>query len=253
MGTVGKGIVVVGCFDTKAEDFSYLLGRIESHGHRVITIDAGAMESRADFHVDFDNVRVALASGTPIGDIRGSNDRGRAVELMGKGASAIVSELVSQGLVEGIVGMGGGGGTYIALEAMQGVPMGIPKLCLSTLAARDLSRQIGVKDITLMVSSVDVAGLNSISMLLMDHAAAAICGMADVVPEALGTPQKSIAISMFGNTTKCVEKCTELLKARGYEVLAFHATGTGGADDGVIDPRGRFRRCAGRDHDRTCG
>ena len=125
--------------------------------------------------------------------------------------------------------MGGGGGTYIALSAMQEVPLGIPKLCLSTLAAKDLSRQMGVKDITLMPSVVDVAGINNISRLLMKQAAAAICGMAEVKIEVLRSMKKRIAISMFGNTTKCVDKCTSLLKEKGYEVLAFHATGVGGS------------------------
>jgi uncharacterized protein (UPF0261 family) len=245
MAIKDKYIVVLGCFDTKGEDFSYLVNCIKAKGQQVITLDTGVMESKADFTIDVNNEQIANASGTSLVTIRKSGDRGKAVELMGKGAANVISDLVEKNKIKGVIGMGGGGGTFIALEAMQEVPMGIPKLCLSTLAAKDLSRQIGVKDITLMVSSVDVAGLNSVSKLLMNQAAAAICSMSEVLLETLDTSKKRIAISTFGNTTKCVDKCTQLLKSKGYEVLAFHATGIGGATmesliregifDGVLD------------------
>lgn len=229
MSTTEKSIAILGCFDTKGEDFSYLLECIQAKGQKVISINTGVMESTASFIIDFDNTVVAGASGTTLEVIKNSGDRGKAVDMMGQGAAKILETLVAENKIKGVIGMGGGGGTYIALSAMQVVPLGIPKFCLSTLAAKDLSRQVGVKDITLMPSVVDVAGLNSISKLLIQQAAAAICGMVDVKVEESDNKKKSIAISMFGNTTKCVDKCTELLKDLGYEVLAFHATGVGGA------------------------
>lgn len=245
MGEIDKCIVIIGCFDTKGEDFSYLLKCIKAKEKNVITVNTGVMETAVDFQIDFDNDQVAVNSGTPLETIRESGDRGKAVESMGMGAAAILADLIVKNRIKAVIGMGGGGGTYITLEAMQVVPLGIPKLCLSTLASKDLSRQIGVKDITLMTSVVDVAGLNSISKLQMRQAAAAICGMAQEELEATDASQKSIAISMFGNTTKCVDKCTQLLKNKGFEVMAFHATGTGGAAmesliregcfDGVLD------------------
>ena len=241
MATKDKYIIMLGCFDTKGEDFSYLLKYLEAKKQQVITINTGVMETQVGFSIDFDSKQVAAASGTSLQSIRKSNDRGKAVELMGKGAAEIIADLISKKKVKGVIGMGGGGGTYIALSAMQVVPLGIPKICLSTLAAIDLSRQVGAKDITLMPSVVDVAGLNKISKLLIQQAAAALCGMAEVHVEDSDNFQKTIAISMFGNTTKCVDKCTELLKDKGYEVLAFHATGVGGATmeslirEGVFD------------------
>lgn len=241
MAMADKSIVMLGCFDTKGEDFSYLLKSLGAHGQQVITINTGVMETSVDFPIDVDQDDVAAASGAVLETIRKSNDRGRAVELMGKGAAAILAELSSKDRIKGVIGMGGGGGTYIILEAMQAVPLGIPKFCLSTVVAKDLSRQIGVKDITLMSSVVDVAGLNSISRLLIRQAASAITAMADTEVDASEEAKKSIAISMFGNTTKCVDKCTELLKSKGYEVMAFHATGVGGATmeslirEGVFD------------------
>ena len=241
MAMADKSIVMLGCFDTKGEDFSYLLKSLGALGQQVITINTGVMETSVDFPIDVDQDAVAAASGAVLETIRKSNDRGRAVELMGKGAAAILAELSSKDRIKGVIGMGGGGGTYIILEAMQAVPLGIPKFCLSTVVAKDLSRQIGVKDITLMSSVVDVAGLNSISRLLIRQAASAIVAMADTKVDASEEAKKSIAISMFGNTTKCVDKCTELLKSKGYEVMAFHATGVGGATmeslirEGVFD------------------
>lgn len=202
-------------------------------GQKIITINTGVMEDSVEFTKDFDNVFVAEASGTPLQAIRDWGDRGKAVELMGKGAATIISDLVSQNRVKGVIGMGGGGGTFMSLLGMQEVPFGIPKICLSTLATKDLSRQVGTKDITLIPSIVDVAGLNKISRLLIGQAAGALCGMMEATPdretEQNNPSAKTIAISIFGNTTPCVRKCSELLKSSGYEVLTFHANGVGGA------------------------
>ena len=228
MSAIDKYILILGCFDTKGEVFSYLRECILEQGEQVITINTGVMGTTDYFPVDFESDGVALEAGFTIADLRRERNRGQAMDIMGKGAAKIVSKLIAGGRVKAAIGMGGGGGTYIALFAMQEIPMGIPKLCLTTLAAKDLSRQIGNKDITLMSSVVDVAGLNSIIKLLVEQAAAAICAMANVHTSSKVATSGNIAISMFGNTTACVDKCTELLKEQGYEVLAFHATGVGG-------------------------
>jgi uncharacterized protein (UPF0261 family) len=223
-----KYILMLGCFDTKGEDFSYLYENILAVGQKVITINTGVMESSVNFKIDYNADLVARKAGATLQEIRNSEDRGKAVEFMGNGAAVIISQLVLENKIKGAIGMGGGGGTYIALSAMQEIPLGIPKLCLSTLAAKDVSRQVGSKDITLMSSVVDVAGLNSISKLLIKQAAAAICGMANVTIVEKEKSHGTIAISMFGNTTKCVNKCKEILNEKGYEALVFHANGVGG-------------------------
>src|SRR5690606_9477561 len=143
MGTDNRSIGMLGCFDTKGEDFTYLLAHLKANGLQVITINTGVMETSVDFPIDIDSVSVAAASGTDLDIIRESGDRGKAVELMGKGAAALLADLASGNKIKGVIGMGGGGGTYIILEAMQQVPLGIPKFCLSTVVAKDLSRQIG--------------------------------------------------------------------------------------------------------------
>lgn len=228
MSDIKKSVLLIGCFDTKGDDFAFLRKCIIDQGESVIMIHTGVMGTTDKFYIDFESDIVASAAGYYLSDLRKDRDRGHAIDIMGLGAAKITAKLVAEGKIKAAIGMGGGGGTYIALSAMKEIPLGIPKLCLSTLATKDLSRQIGTKDIVLMPSIVDVAGLNSISISLMRQAAAAICAMANVDLQQEKTRNKSIAISMFGNTTTCVNKCSELLKAQGYEVFVFHANGVGG-------------------------
>lgn len=222
-----KSILVLGCFDTKGDVFAYLRECILARGESVLTVNTGIFGTTDAFPVDFESDQVALEAGGDIAALRSNRDRGRAIDIMGQGAARLAGRLFADGKIKAVIGTGGGGGTYIALSAMQQIPFGVPKLCLTTLATKDLSRQIGDKDIMLIPSVVDVAGTNHILKLLVEQAAAAICAMANV-QAAVETGSRSIAISMFGNTTPCVDKCTELLQKEGYEVLAFHATGVGG-------------------------
>ena len=222
-----KSILILGCFDTKGDVFAYLRECILARGESVLTINTGIFGSTDSFPVDFESHQVAAEAGGDITELRQHRDRGRAIDVMGKGASQLVGRLYAEEKIKAVIGTGGGGGTYIALSAMQQIPFGVPKLCLTTLATKDLSRQIGDKDIMLIPSVVDVAGTNHILKLLVEQAAAAICAMANVEPVSEDA-SRCIAISMFGNTTACVDKCTELLQKEGYEVLAFHATGVGG-------------------------
>ncbi|RDC63432.1 Tm-1-like ATP-binding domain-containing protein [Adhaeribacter pallidiroseus] len=221
-------ILMLGCFDTKEEVFSFLRDQLLSQGWNVRTLNTGVRGSTSLFAVDYEADLVAAAAGYSLEVIRQKKDRGWAVDVMGKGAAKLVADLVKQDGLQAAVGMGGGGGTYITLAAMQPIPMGVPKLCLTTLATKDLSRQIGIKDITLVPSVVDLAGLNRISSLLISQAAAAVSAMARVPVQEFKNPTKSIAISMFGNTTPCVDRCRKLLEEQGYETMAFHATGVGG-------------------------
>ncbi len=237
---MNKSIVIIGCFDTKGTVFSFLRNCILARGERVITINTGIMPAAVDFPIDYPAETVAAAADCLLTDLQQSRDRGQAVEHMSEGAFTIMGQLVGAGVVQGVVGMGGGGGTLIALRAMQAVPFGIPKICLSTLATRDLSRQVGAKDITLMPSVVDVAGLNSLITPLIGQAAAAICAMSQVGRGPTDSSLGHIAVSMFGNTTACVEQCTALLTKEGYEVVAFHANGIGGKAMEALIRENRF-------------
>ncbi len=240
-----KAILILGCFDTKAEVFAHLRTRILELGEVVITLNTGTMGVTELFPVDIAAEVVAEAAGTTVEQLRKTCDRGQAIEVMGRGAAKIIGALVAENRIKAAISMGGGGGTYMALTAMQEIPLGVPKICLTTLAAADLSRPMGHKDIMLMPSIVDVAGLNSIIEPIIDQAAAAICAMANTKSEAKIAREGSIALSMFGNTTACADHCTTLLQEKGYEVLAFHANGMGGRTmealiregcfDGVLD------------------
>ena len=223
-----SSIVLIGCFDTKGPAFAFLRQCILARGESVITINTGMMETMAEFPIDYDADVVAKAANSSLAQLRTSRDRGQAITVMGEGAAKIVGQLVESGRVNGAIGMGGGGGTFVALSAMQPIPFGVPKFCLSTMAAKDLTRLVGTKDITLMASVVDVAGLNGMLTQLIEQAATAVCAMAAIMPTATKASAGRIAISMFGNTTACVEQCTELLEKQGYEVVAFHANGIGG-------------------------
>jgi len=163
------------------------------------------------------------------------------MKVMTTGAPAVVRRLWDEGRFDGIIGMGGTGGSTIVAAAMRALPVGVPKVCLSTVAAGDTSAYVGAKDVAMMPSIVDVAGINRVSRIIFTHAAGAICGMVEAQPPAAEAEKPVITASMFGNTTECVDACREALAAEGYEVLVFHATGTGGRTmeslvrDGLVD------------------
>ena len=223
-----KNVVVVGCFDTKGADFEFLYDNLKEKGVTMVTLNTGIFQSTKAFKIDYDAAQVASSGGADISELRKAADRANALKVMGQGAAKIVADLCLQKKVSGIIGMGGGGGTYMAITAMKFVPFGIPKLILSTLATKDLSEAVAHKDIVLMASVVDVNGLNSISRTLIRQAAGALCGMMDATLSEHKENAGTIAISVFGNTTLCADRCTELLKAKNYDVLSFHAVGTGG-------------------------
>lgn len=223
-----RQIVMIGCFDTKGEDFEYLYQCLLHQGVQVITINTGVLGTTSLFPVHFDADKVAEAGGSKLSEIREKNDRGLALEIMGIGAAKLVAELERDGNIDGIIGMGGGGGTFVAIKAMKALSFGIPKVCLSTLATKDLSEKVGDKDIVLVPTIVDVAGLNRISRVLISQSAGAICGMVSTKIIEDTEIKGSIALSVFGNTSIAADRCSELLKAEGYDVLSFHAVGTGG-------------------------
>ncbi|MEM9142640.1 MAG: Tm-1-like ATP-binding domain-containing protein [Bacteroidota bacterium] len=236
-----KTILIIGCFDTKGADFEYLYQCLVSHGLSIRTMNTGIMETAVQFPIDIPARDVALAAHTSLATLRKDKSRGNAVEAMGHGAAHIADELVSDGKIHGIIGMGGGGGTYIFLSAVQRVPLSIPKLCLSTLAGKDVSRALGSKDVLLMPSIVDVAGVNRLSKILMARVAAALTGMVQAKIPTDFANNKSIAISTFGNTTPCVAHCSDLLCRQDYEVLTFHAVGTGGRTMEELIDEGLFQ------------
>jgi len=226
-------VALVGTLDTKGQDFAFLAGRLRAAGAEVIVIDAGTGEPDG-LAPDIDGEAVAAAAGTTRAELRAAADRGRAVTAMGRGAAAVVADLVARGRVGGVLAAGGSGGSSIAAQVMAGLPVGLPKLLVSTMASGDVSPYVGAKDVCVMYSVVDVAGINRISRLVLGNAAAAMAGMvaaqavAAVAAGADSDDLPLIAASMFGVTTPAVETARARLAGLGYEVLVFHATGAGG-------------------------
>jgi uncharacterized protein (UPF0261 family) len=223
-----KRICLIGAFDTKEAEYAFVRERILSRGHAVFTVNTGVMGSTDIFSVDVEADKVAEAGGGSLARLREEKDRGSAMQTMCAGAPVIIKALYDDGKFDGIIGMGGTGGTTVVTAAMRSLPVGFPKVCLSTTASGDVAVYVGTKDITMIPSIVDVAGINRISRIIFSRAAGAICGMVEAdVPE-VKEDKPVIAASMFGNTNECVNACIEKFAVKGYEVLVFHATGTGG-------------------------
>src|SRR6185436_6708015 len=171
---------------------------------------------------------VARAAGADVAALAAAHDRGVTVETMAQGAAAVVLKLHANGRVNGILGRGGGGGSSIATQAMRALPVGVPKLMVSTMASGDTRPYVGAVDVTMTYSVVDIAGINAVSARILANAAAAIAGMATAESPDVESGKPLVAASMFGVTTPCVTAARERLEELGYEVLVFHATGTGG-------------------------
>jgi uncharacterized protein (UPF0261 family) len=222
-----KPVVIVGALDTKSEDFRFVRDLIRERGLETIVVDFGVLEDppiKPDISAD----EVAHAGGSSITELRAGKDKTRAMQVMADGLARVVKELYDTGRLGGILGMAGSGGTSIATSAMRELPVGVPKVMASTVGGGDISAYVGTVDITMMPSVVDVAGINSISRRIYANAAGAIAGMVSLELPPAVEARPLITASMFGNTTACVNRAREALEHQGYEVLVFHATGTGG-------------------------
>ena len=219
-------IAVLGTLDTKGIEHAFIAEEIKKHGHEPLLIDVGT-GSPAQVEPDITREKVAAAAGLDINSISAGKDRGECVAAMVKAAPILLEQLHKENRIRGVISLGGGGGTSIATAAMRALPIGVPKLMISTLASGNTAHYIGSKDIVMMPSIVDVSGLNRISRTLFTQAAAAICGMTE--SQVSSKEDKPIIVaSMFGNTTECVEAAKQILEEHGFEVLVFHSTGTGG-------------------------
>jgi uncharacterized protein (UPF0261 family) len=223
-----KTICIIGAFDTKGEDHAFLRQEILKQGCQVLTINIGVLGTTTLFPVDLEAGDVLKAAGSDLDGIRAQADKGAAMKAFDQAAPHLVRQLYEQGKFDGIIGMGGSGGSAIIASAMRSIPIGVPKVLVSTVASGDVSFYVRGKDITMIPSIVDVAGLNRISRLIYGRAAGAICGMVQIEPPQAREDRPIITASMFGNTTDCVNACVKALSNKGFEVLVFHATGAGG-------------------------
>jgi uncharacterized protein (UPF0261 family) len=228
-------VLLIGTLDTKGAEVGYVRDRLRAAGVPVVVLDAGVLGPPL-FLPDIPREKVFSAAGVSVDEVKRTADRGQAITLAAAGAARLATELHARGELTGVLSLGGSAGTTIGTAAMRALPLGIPKLMVSTLASGQVAPYVGTRDVMMLHSVVDISGLNRISRAILDNAAAAMTGMV-LAP---GSPEERsaetgpspdrpiIAATMFGVTTPCVEAARKILEAAGYEVLVFHATGTGG-------------------------
>jgi uncharacterized protein (UPF0261 family) len=225
-------IAVLGALDTKGPEFEFLRNEIEYRGCRALMIDVGVLGAPL-FQPDITQEQVAEAGGANLEELRRKHNRAEAMGAMARGAAVIARQLHAEGRIHGLVAMGGSGGTLVGTSAMRALPLGFPKLMVSTSASGDVSAYVGVSDIAMLAPVVDIAGLNNITRAVFANAASAICGMA-CGPSPKHDPRPTVALTMIGNTTPAAEHARSLLEARGYSVVSFHANGGGRALESLV-------------------
>jgi len=220
-------VVLLGTLDTKGREYAFLRDRLVGAGVDVVLVDAGVFDP-VGVVPDIGRDEVARAGGADVARLADDGDRGAAVAAMARGATQVLRRLHGEARLDAVLAMGGSGGSALAAQAMRGLPVGVPKLLVSTVASGDTRPYVGATDIAMLYSVVDIAGINRVSARVLANAAAAAAGMAGAgaLPEAAERPL--IGATMFGVTTPAVTTARERLEADGYEVLVFHATGTGG-------------------------
>jgi len=251
---ISMAVLLIGTLDTKGSEYQFVRDLLNQAGIETLVLDAGVLNPPV-FPADIGRDQVYTAAGTTIAEVQKSADRGKAIEAAARGAAHIALDSHTQDKVDGILALGGSAGTTIATAAMRALPFGIPKLMVSTLASGQVRQYVGVRDILMMHSVVDISGLNRISRMVLTNAANAMIGMirarsacglalAESLSEreaASGNREKPlVTATMFGVTTPCVEASRRIMEQNGFEVLVFHATGSGGMTmesfigDGII-------------------
>jgi uncharacterized protein (UPF0261 family) len=225
-------VLLIGTLDTKGVEFQLVRDLLQSAGVDCLVLDAGVLNAPL-FAPDIGREEVYRAAGTTFEAIRATGDRGKAIAAAAAGATAIARRLQGEGKLDGVLGLGGSAGTTIGTAAMRELPLGLPKLMVSTLASGQVRPYVGVRDILMMYSVVDLSGLNRISRTVLYNAAQAMIGMVRGAgahrQQTVETGDRPlVTATMFGVTTPCVEAARAVLEEAGYEVLVFHATGTGG-------------------------
>ncbi len=223
-------IAVLGTFDSKGQEHAFVAELLKRKGFETLLVDVGCLEEPL-IPVDVKAAEVAAFSGEDWRAVFARKDRGECVSLMARAAPVFLAEAVASGRIQGVISLGGGGGTAIATAAMRALPVGFPKVMVTTLASGNTAPYVGTKDVVLFPAVVDVSGINRVSRVIFENAAGAIGGMVEAAEARKSDSAQErplVVASMFGNTTVCVNKAKERLESAGFEVLVFHATGTGG-------------------------
>ncbi|MFC1948033.1 Tm-1-like ATP-binding domain-containing protein [Chloroflexota bacterium] len=235
-----KTIVLFGRLDSKGKEYGYVKDKIIAGGCEVITVDTGT-RGVPKFQPDITREDVARAAGKEITQVVDRSDESKEIEVMMEGASVIARQLYEKGKLDGVMCLGGSRGTAIGTAVMRALPFGIPKFMVSTIASGDMRPYIGTRDITVLHSVTDIAGLNRMTRKLLSYAAGAVVGAVNIEPDLEETNRPVIAMSAMGGINRAAFKAQEILEDRGFEVVTFHAVGTGGRameetiEEGLID------------------
>lgn len=228
----GQAVVVVSTLDTKGRETAYLAARIRESGLDVLVVDCGVLGEPQGIAPDIGHESVARAAGTTLEAVRAAGTRGAAVEVMARGLSGVLADLYRQGRCAGVIALGGAEGAVMAAGAMQALPLGLPKIIVTPVAAgrRIFGPFVGLRDVLLLHSVVDILGLNPVSRIIFDNAAGAIAGMvrARSARRPATSKDRLVAVTMLGNTTPAVMRITTGLEAAGFTPVVFHSNGVGG-------------------------
>ncbi len=237
-----KYVAILGSLDTKGGEIDFLRKSVQARGGQPLVIDTGVL-GKPTVRADISRQQVAKAAGNSIEGIIAAGDKARALEIMADGAACIVGQLLEEGQLGGVVSIGGSRGTALGTRVMQALPVGVPKLMVSTMASGNtpFGPYVGTRDVTLMPSVADILGVNSVTRPILTNAAAAIVAMSQVGAAVRRGERPALAATMLGASTRLVEQIHRLMEGEGFEVVAFHAIGTGGRtmeeliDDGLFD------------------
>jgi uncharacterized protein (UPF0261 family) len=242
--SVERTVVIVGSLDTKGRETAFVRDCLVAAGVRPYVVDFGIL-GEPQFTPDVSAAEVATAAGSSVAQLRATRNepgaRGRAIDVMAAGAARIVRDLWDAGHCAGVIGLGGGQGSTVISAAMRELPVGIPKVLVSTMSPDNVGLYFGAKDLCLIYSVTDIAGLNRVLRRILANAANAIAGMVTGAAPSAVDDRRLVAISMFGTTTRGVMRVQERLESAGYETIVFHAVGSGGRgmeemiDAGLID------------------
>ncbi|PSL37711.1 uncharacterized protein (UPF0261 family) [Labedella gwakjiensis] len=236
-------VVLAGALDTKSDEYAFVRDRLAASGIASTVLDFGVLGTPG-MHADIDRCAVASAGGSPLVDIASRGDRNDAMVVMASGAAAEIHRLFDAGEVAAVIVLGGSNAGYVMGRICEALPIGIPKILVSTIVAGDTRPYVGTSDLTMMYPVVDIAGLNSISVPVLARAADACIGMVSGATTAEGVTTRSVAASMFGVTTACVTAVHDALATSSIETHVFHANGTGGRTLEALIRSGMFSAVA---------
>lgn len=224
-----KAILIIATLDTKGPETQYLKSLIENKGHRTLVMDAGILGS-APFKPDISRDEVAREGGKTIESLIRGREKGKAIQIMAEGSKRMAQKLYKEEKISGVIGLGGAQGTEIGTSAMRALPLGFPKLMVSTVASgfAQFGTYVGTKDLLMMHSVVDILGLNAFSRMILSNAAGAIVGMIEAKEEPKRPEKRQIGMTIYGTTTPGCMVAKAYLESKGFEVVAFHPNGTGG-------------------------